>query len=277
MAELVPFNTDYTLYFPLVASGTATLSTLPSGSLSGTNIQWATDGSAWAVTTNTGTVAPGSGWFKVVLDQTELTGSQTQILIAGGTLSTIVEVQNFLLKTFGSVGAAYLGDWPATLMAGHTIATVSTVVALLTGTVSTVTSPIGTVSTVVVVLGTPAVDLVTVLGTAVDATQGTLTNVGTVGLALGTIDANLVTVKGTTVAGTQRTLESISTVSESTLAAVPGESTSVPAMVSWMYNLSRNQIDQITGTQLAFNQGNTLIATSITNDDGGSFRRGSFV
>ncbi len=235
MAELVPYNTGGTLYFPLIGSGTAAWTTAASGSLSGTNILVSKDGGAFASSTNTGTVV-GSGLYKWVYTTSEMSAAQITVLIGAGTLGTVVEHQGFQFRTYGSASAFYLGDWPATLMANHTVGTVS---ALLTGTVSTVTSPIGTVSTVLVsqsatVVGTPAVNVTQIAGTAathtlvvdvtkasgtnvtaangtvqVNATTGTvvastLTDIGAIStLTSGTFDANLIQVLGTAVTGTQ--------------------------------------------------------------------------
>lgn len=235
MAELVPYNTGGTLYFPLIGSGTAAWTTAASGSLSGTNILVSKDGGAFASSTNTGTVV-GSGLYQWVYTTSETSAKQVTVLIGAGTLSTVVEFQAFQFRTYGNANAFYPSDVLSSAMANHTVGTVSFVA---TGTVSTVTSPIGTVSTVLVsqsatVVGTPAVNVTQVAGTAathtlvvdvtkasgtnitaangtmqVNATTGTvvastLTNIGAIStLTSGTFDANLIQVLGTAVTGTQ--------------------------------------------------------------------------
>ena len=140
---VVPWNTVHTLYFPLQGSATLALSTLASGSLSGTNIQVSVDGAGFVDSTNTGTALPGLGWYRLIVHQTETTGTQFMVKIAGGTLGTVVEEQNYIFKTFGSANAFYPGNVLGTVLSDMTVGTVGL---LLTGTVSTVTGVIGSVS-----------------------------------------------------------------------------------------------------------------------------------
>ena len=54
-AILIPYNTAATIYFPLIASGSAVFTSGGSGSLVGTNVRVSKDGAAFASSTNTGT------------------------------------------------------------------------------------------------------------------------------------------------------------------------------------------------------------------------------
>lgn len=241
MVMLYKYNTGGTIFFPLIGSGTAVFSTAASGSLSGTNIQISLDGGAFATSTNTGTVV-GLGVYSLVLTTSEMSAKQVTIVIAAGTLGTIVERQAVLIHTFGSASAFYPFDLGTALSAQ----TVGTVTFVATGTITAVTgivqadttllkgtaiagtqgtllvnlvanqaaATIGTVSfvatgTITTITNVASANVVQVLGTAVTGTNGTLVvNAG--GLS-GTVDANLVNILGTAVVATAGTLTNVGT------------------------------------------------------------------
>ena len=221
-----PYGGTGTVYFPLQGSATAALTVLASGSLNGTTVNWNMDGSAWAATTNTGTVV-GSGIYKVVLTAGETTGKVGVINIKSS--NGIFEDQVVLYQTYGNVSAAVpfnLGTNEVILRASQATAIIGTVLFVATGTITTVTNTVAAS-----VAGTPVVDVTKWLGTAVPGSAGTpqvnlLANqatatIGTVlFLATGTITTvtnsvtstitgtpvvDVVLWKGTAAAGTQGT------------------------------------------------------------------------
>ena len=139
MVMLFPYNITSTVRFVLIGSGTAAFSTAGSGSLLGTNILISKDGAAFASSTNTGTVI-GSGLYELVVTSSECSAKAVLIIIAKGTLGTIVENQALYLHTYGNVSAMYPFDF-GTALASQTVGTVSFVA---TGTITQV----GTVTTV---------------------------------------------------------------------------------------------------------------------------------
>ena len=195
MMLLIPYQSTATLYFPLIASGTAAFTTAASGSLSGTTIRISLDGAADASSTNTGTVAPGLGRYLLVLTTTETTGKVLNILIRSS--NTIFEDQLILAYTYGNASAYMPFGF------GTTIGTVSFVA---TGTVTTLTNTV-----TATIVGTPAVNAVQFLATAIVGTSGTLTNIGTAGTALGTVSANLVAILATAAVATAGTLTNVGT------------------------------------------------------------------
>lgn len=224
----IAYGATGTVYFPLQGSATAALTTAASGSLTGTTVLWNMDGSAWAVTTNTGTVV-GSGIYKVALTAGETTGKIGVINVKSS--NTIFEDQVVIYQTYGNPSAAIpfnFGTNEVILRADQTTATVGTVAFVATGTVTTITNSV----TAGTALGTVKADVVLWLGTAAAGTQGTaivnlvanqstatigtvaflatgtvttITNSVTAGTALGTVNANLVLWLGTAAAGTQGT------------------------------------------------------------------------
>lgn len=235
MAEWLPYNTNSTIYFVLIGSGTAAFSTAGSGSLTGTNVQISKDGGAFATSTNTAT-SLGSGLYRLAMTTSELSAKQVQVLIAIGTLGTVVEHQAVNIVTYGNASAMYAFDlgaaiasanvtqWLGTgvpgsagtpqvnLIANQATATVGTVLVVATGTITTIT-------------GTPVVDVVALKGTAIAGTQGTpIVNLvanqstatvgtvvflssGTITTALNTLLANVSQVSGTNVTATGGRME----------------------------------------------------------------------
>ena len=139
----------------------------------------------------------------------------TVSFVATGTVTTITNavtatitgtpaVDVVLAK--GTALAGTQGTIIVNLVANQSAATIGTVLFLATGTVTTVIN-----SVTATITGTPAVDAVLFLGTAIVGTQGTLTNIGTAGTALGTVSANLVAILATAAVGTQGTLTNIGT------------------------------------------------------------------
>ena len=348
-----PYGGTGTIYFPLQGSATAALTALASGSLNGTTVLWNMDGSAWAVTTNTGTVV-GSGIYRVALLAGETTGKVGVVNIKSS--NGIFEDQVVMYLTYGNPSAAIpfnYGTNEIILRANQTTATVGTVAFLATGTVTTVinsvtatitgtpavdvvtwkgtaaagsagtvlvnlvadqsTATIGTVSflasgTVNTVLnsvtstitGTPAVNAVLFLGTAIVGTQGTLTNIGTVGTALGTVIAtvvgtpavNVTEFKGTAVVGTQGTLTNIGTAgtalgtvaatvayltsSRAELAAIPSPTADIGTKLDFLYMISLNPLIQGSGSTstltLRNNADTGSIGTRTVTDDGSTLK-----
>ena len=164
---LLQYGVAATIGFPLIGSGTAVYSTTGSGSLSGTNIQVSKDYGAWATSTNTGTAVPGSGWYSLGLTTSELQAKETIVMVAAGTLGTLVERQAILIHTWGNASAMYPGDWPGSLMANHTVGTVTTLINVASANLVQV---LGTAATGT--QGVPSVNIARWLGTAATGTQG---------------------------------------------------------------------------------------------------------
>lgn len=156
-----------TVYFPLIGSATAALSTAGSGSLVGTNVQVSKDGGAWASSTNTGTHVPGSGWYSVGLTTSELQAKEVVVFIAGGSLGTKVEHQNLVVHTWGNASAMYPGDWPGSLMASHTVGTVTTLINAASANLVQVSG-----TAVVAAAGRPEVNVSHWKGTLAEGTSG---------------------------------------------------------------------------------------------------------
>ena len=279
-AVLLPFNTNSTIYFPLVGSGTAAFSTAGTGSLVGTNVLVSKDGGAFATSTNTGTHL-GSGLYQLVLTTSELSAKWVAVYVGLGTLGTVVEHQAVFIQTYGSASAMYGFDF-GTMLSSQTVGTVTTV---LGGTIGTITgtplvnlvanqatATIGTVAFVatgtitavtgaVTITGTPAVDMTKILGTAVVGTQGTLTNIGTAGTVLGTQLANLVANQAGATIGTVLTLIGIASanVLQWIGTAVPG--TQGTALV----NLVADQSAATIGVALSVTNAVTVTGTPVVD------------
>ena len=400
-----PYGGTGTIYFPLQGSATAALTALASGSLNGTTVLWNMDGSAWAVTTNTGTVV-GSGIYKVALLAGETTGkigilnikssngifedqvviyqtygnvsaavpfnlgtnevilraSQatatigTVLFVATGTVTTVINTVVAsvtgtpvvdVTKWLGTAANGSAGTPQVNLVANQSTSTIGTVLVLINGTVSTVTGlgtlPVnvtqwkgtavagtdgtaivnlvanqstatigtvsflasGTVNTVLnsvtsTITGTPAVNAVLFLGTAIVGTQGTLTNIGTAGTALGTVTATVVgtpavdAVKflGTAIVGTQGTLTNIGTAgtalgtvtatvtyltsARAELSAVPSPTADIGTKIDFLYMISLNPLIQGSGSTstltLRNNADTGSIGTRTVTDDGSTLK-----
>ena len=260
MIFFVPYNAGGTIYFPLQGSATAALTTAASGSLSGTTVMVALDGAGFAASsTNTATVV-GSGMYLLVLTNSETSAKIGMVKVKSS--NGIFEDQVVIYQTYGNASANIpfaLGTNEVILRANQTTATIGTVLFLASGTVNTVLNSVTSTIT-----GTPAVNAVQFLGTAIVGTSGTLTNIGTAGTALGTVAATVAYLTG----------------NRGELSAIPSPTADIGTKIDFMYMVTINALIQGSGATstltLRNNADTGAIGTRTVIDDGTTLKSGKW-
>jgi hypothetical protein len=187
----------------------------------------------------------------------------TVLFLSSGTVNTVL---NSVTSTVIGTPAVDVVLWKGTAAAGtqgtafvnlvpnQSTATIGTVSFLASGTVNTVLN-----SVTATITGTPAVDAVKFLGTAIVGTQGTLTNIGTVGTAgtaLGTVAATVSYLSST----------------RAELTAVPGSSVDIGTKIDFIYMTVLNGGTQGSGAtatlRLMSNAATGSLGARTITDDG---------
>ena len=188
----------------------------------------------------------------------------TVLFLATGTITTVTNsvtstitgtpaVDVVLWKGTGAAGTQ--GTAIVNLVANQAAVTIGTVSFLASGTVNTVLN-----SVTATVTGTPAVNAVQFLGTAIVGTQGTLTNIGTAGTALGTVTA---------------TVNYLST-NRAELSGVPTATADIGTKIDFLYMIALNPLIQGSGATstltLRNNADTGAIGTRTVTDDGATLK-----